>query len=241
MPQPYLAVKPGGNGPFQFAPGVINKYPELVAKIGLVTSNWAKVDAEVQLTLVGMLGTSADLVAAIYRQIQAALSRDALIQAVAEEKLSGEELDLFHIIWKLSQSPNKQRNKIAHGVWGIADDIPDALIMVNPLDSLERQAKVWAMSQQQFLHGLPANYNSIPALTENMMVYRKNDFDALDKEIIQVCQYWNLFRGRLSIRSIDRQFPEGLGEWLQLLTNQPPIRAALDKLAQDRQNGSSTV
>jgi hypothetical protein len=229
VPQPYLTVSGGGSGPFQFTADAISKYPKLVIQIGLVVANWSYVDLEVQWVLAQMLGTKGELVAAIYRQIQAALSRDALVQAVAEQELTQEDLDLFRVIWKLAKSPNQQRNKVAHGVWGIADDVPDALVMINPLDSLQHSAKLKMLLAQ----GNFGAFKAAPGIGKHLMAYRENDFDALNEQIILIRQYWSRFRGVLVMK-----FPEGLDEWRQRLCDEPPIRAELDKLVQDRQNST---
>jgi hypothetical protein len=234
MPQPYFRIKRHGNGPFQLTPGAIEKYPALAAKLGLVTSNWAYVDAEIQLLLVPMLGARAELVAAIYRAIRSDLSRDALIQAVAERELFGVDLDLFHVIWKLGKSPNDQRNAVAHGVWGIADDIADALVMLNPLDSLESSASTEALAEKlkhatrdELATILPTITSRIP---ENLMVYRANDFDALNGEIIRVYRYLSRFRGLLVTQKlVGFLFPEEIVRWRDSLYNEPPIRAELDR------------
>jgi hypothetical protein len=230
MPHPYISVRPHGGGRCELEPGIINKYPALAAQIGLVASNWAYVDALVQLILVAMLGARAELVAPLYRAIQSDRSRDEIVDEVAKQELSGIDLRLFRALLKLSKSPNKQRNAVAHGIWGITDDIDDAVVMLNPLDWLE----IGADSEAALANLALAPTKKIP---EHLMVYRANDFDSLNAEIKRIASYWYTFRTLITLqRLIGSRAPEHISQLREKLCNEPPIRAELDRPSGDQTN-----
>ena len=52
--------------------------------------------------------------------------------AVAKDILSHEEMKVFRAVLSVTKSVEKERNKLAHWLWGVDDQLPDKVILVDP-------------------------------------------------------------------------------------------------------------
>lgn len=98
-------------------------------------SRWARTDAMLAELLSAML-KSEDLAVgmAIYQSLAAGGSRQrqTALLAAAEEALSAEDYWLVQAVIEVSTTSRNQRNDFAHHLWGVSDDVPNALLLVDP-------------------------------------------------------------------------------------------------------------
>ncbi|MFW6027974.1 MAG: hypothetical protein ACOC9Q_00400 [bacterium] len=112
------------------------------------------------LTLAG--GAAADA-AAVFLSLENASAKKAAITALVDRKLTDEgHKRLFHAISKVVDRRYKERNRLAHWVWGYSQQLPDCLLLADP--------KSLAMAEAQSPDELQKS------LSEHIFVYRESDF-----------------------------------------------------------------
>lgn len=130
-PQPLSRVRP--NATTYFSPDVLFTYPDLAAYAMSVIGQWARTDATLSELLSVMLTTS-DLAVgmAMYQALTGTGSRQTALLAAAEEALPVQDFWLLQAVLRLNRPSRDQRNDFAHHLWGTSDDVPNALLLVDP-------------------------------------------------------------------------------------------------------------
>jgi hypothetical protein len=215
--------------------------PELALQVALVISNWSYVENSIGRLLSFMMGVKAEVGIAMYTSLMGGSSQDAVLEAVAQNYYSQERLDVFHAVKKCTDGPKRQRNYIAHGLWGYSAEMPDCLLWLPAKEALKNTAEFHGVVAQQIVakargeEGLPTPLGGVHL--GHVMVYREADFNSLCSEISKVNDYWDLLLtcqiGRAVLPEITRRYDE----LFEKLCNEPPIHAALEKIRKGRQNG----
>jgi hypothetical protein len=122
-------------------PGILLERPELAAQIGCICADWANVEFNLSIFYGHLMGVylpsspgfappSHPMANQIFEEVQTIHSRVQLVKKLAEWVIKDESLknDTLAVLEKLKKA-GKERNKVAHAVWGICSDEPDALIM----------------------------------------------------------------------------------------------------------------
>ena len=113
-----------------------------------VIAEWSILENFMSGLFVTMLGANPGPAIAIYSALtSAAAQRDAL-RAVASNVMSPDELDVFDAILSLFTSAAKDRNKIAHWIWGYSTDLPDAVLLGDPKAMLAFRTAVLASTTE---------------------------------------------------------------------------------------------
>jgi len=123
-------------------PGVILKRPELAAQIGSICADWAFIEDNLAgfyselmgfylPTTPGFIAPSHPVGLQIFEEVLTIHSRTRLVYKLAEWVIK-EPLILAQTRAVLNKikKVSKGRNTVAHGVWGITDSEPDALILI---------------------------------------------------------------------------------------------------------------
>jgi hypothetical protein len=110
--------------------------------------------------------------------------------------------DLIHAVVAISRTNQKSRDKLAHHVWGICTQLPDALLL----------ADYRAMGKEE------VDY-------DNIYVYRANDFEAIIADNVKLCQF-----GRRLIRLLNSRDQRDRDRIYERLANEPMIAALLSEL-----------
>ena len=123
-------------------PSVILQRPELAALIGCVCADWAYIEN----SLIGLYGTLMGVylpqppgyepplhpvARQVLSEVQSIRSRISLVKKLAEWVVTDLTLkkDMLEALDRLSKAA-AGRNLVAHGLWGISDAEPDALILI---------------------------------------------------------------------------------------------------------------
>ncbi len=123
-------------------PGITLKRPDLAALIGCICSNWAFVESSLSHFYAHLMGIYLDsppgyeppshpVAYQIFDEIQTIRSRVQLVKrlvdwVIKDDKQKNDTLDVLEKLRKAG----KGRNKVAHGVWGICESEPEALILL---------------------------------------------------------------------------------------------------------------
>jgi hypothetical protein len=169
----------------------------------------------------------------MYQALSGAEARRAALMAAAEARLSPDEIDLFRAVASVARQTSKRCNEFAHHMWGHSPDLPDALLLVDPIHFIELGVSAAIMPRLYPEHRL--NIDASKLDRSNVQVYRQSDID----ESVESSE-----KTLLIIRGLDK--------WIQSIgTSEPNVRIqvqleqvpqvaqALQRLS--RRNGQSTL
>ena len=235
---PQLLSDVGKGRVIEFGPESPNRNPDLAARILMVTSRWGKLDALIGEIFAKFLGTNADIGAAVYSRLISSNTQEAAMQEAAKLSLDKEQFDFYTAIQKISKRPRNERNKIAHGIWGWSEDLPDALLLQTPKDAIKSKAAGAAVEAdfQQFMrHGTPVDedrarhlaLNAFNSHRDSIWVYRRADTDTILDQIQVAYDLWWNFRNFVFYRHHIPPLPAELFDSLrrQLLANNDVLQS----------------
>lgn len=192
MPQPLSRVSPDA---ILFIANAgeraLEKRPELAILAMESIASWSNVESFFLNMFVELLGGERSIAANIYLSLENQSAKDAAIRSAGETALAEkpDEHRILKSIMKLSKSYAKERNKLAHWVWGFSPQITDGIILVDPknLSQNPDRSKIFVYKERDFekiismndnlcrigllfnfiLNGHPANMNG--ELTEKLL------------------------------------------------------------------------
>jgi hypothetical protein len=134
MPRkPFLGFyQPGMD--YAIGPDAIAKRPELAALVGRCIAIWSDVELQMALSLGAILKTNSDAAVALFLAIKTSKTQRDALSVVARLLLRGNDLDAFEALLAVYGGLEKQRNALAHGLFGVSDAIPDALLWSDTQD-----------------------------------------------------------------------------------------------------------
>jgi hypothetical protein len=169
MPQPYRP-----KAPLTITPAAPLLRPTLAARMAYIASLSASLDVELGTLLALLLGTSAEIGISMYTALTSTATRKAILDVAIEITLTDNAQKEFEKVYKIIKGAQGQRNTVLHGVWTLANDRPDALIFVDPVDSVQTFAKNWAEQlsgkQAGLLSGAPFKHEP------QYLAYIESDF-----------------------------------------------------------------
>jgi hypothetical protein len=137
LPQPILKISPRAN--VSFAPGRVIERPEVAAWIGQCITSWSDVETQTSRLFTLLFGTrNVEAGVELYNSFGTSALKQNAIKTLARSKLPR---GCYEALLKVVESHQKTRDKIAHWYWGISDEIPDGLALVNPKNILVREAR----------------------------------------------------------------------------------------------------
>ena len=118
---------------------------------------------------------------AMHGALSSTSAQRAVFKALVALKLPPEHQALIEIIEKASRPARDIRNNFCHKLWGVADDVPDSLILIDPVAYHEMQIG--------FLENLGGIASSQPMSDMDrslMYVYRKDDLSEAAHQVGQM-------------------------------------------------------
>ena len=245
MPPQPLSSKRRKNMRFDFTPDRIEERPELAILVAKSIAIWAVVENQWGRILATMLGANATYVLAMYQVLTGGnAQRDALL-AVAEKALPPDLLEMFVAIGELARPLAKVRNKMAHWLWGVAHEMPDALLLYDPDATVRMHHEV-----NEFIREI----YKLDAAERSKMERPQDDLSAIlvfsKRDLLEIIDEMNKFRRHMIMFTIAlqhfdnlRKIPPDLANSLvsqamQRLLDEPDIQEVLNRL---RQNQKKTL
>ena len=179
---------------------------------------WTDIELQVGLALAAILKADNPASVALFLAIRTSPMRRAALSAVARRLLTGDDLNAFEALLLVYQRLEKQRNALAHGVFGYSMAIPDALLW----DSIENHADF-------LINVYLAEYRGAPLpdphekLRKNMFVYRRSDLEELLGQLTELQKAAFYFHARHQPRPMTH-------DYLKDILSLPLIRDALHSL-----------
>jgi hypothetical protein len=178
--QPFLSIYRLGMS-FGIGPGCLAQRPHLASLIGQCIAMWNDAELQMALSLGAILKVNSDAAVALYLAIRTSRTQRDAMSAVARLLLSEEDLKVFEGVLSVYGSLEKQRNALAHGLFGVADDLPDAVLWSDIQD------------HANFLINLyNKEYQNIPVadphekLRRDMYIYTKSDLKELLDQLAEL-------------------------------------------------------
>ncbi len=219
--------------------------PKLALWAMRVIAEWSILESFMQGLFVEMLGANPRPAATIYASLKGA-QRDAF-RALADMALvSQDEKDVFETILKLRDTAGRQRDKIAHGVWGHSNNVPDGVLLCDVEVAMEHAVtfreysdalRAYISAARSFGTGNREPPPEMPKLLlDQIFVWYEQDFINVSAQIQQVIGYVAQFR---FVLMRDHPVNQG-GRELQQLLSQPQISEHVSRLRERRKNNPAT-
>jgi hypothetical protein len=203
--------------------------PQIALWAMSVVAEWAILEGFKHALFVKMLGDNPRPAAAIFGAVTSTVAQRDAMRAVAELTLPQGQQELFAVLLKLFDTAHRQRNKVAHWIWGYHEGIKDGALLADPTAFMEWNiaAKEWTPGRYKagLLQGQEIPFPEAPR--DRIYVYREADLKEISDKIQRLIRYFVLMRFCL-YRSDTLQNPNGLV--MSQLLNEPEVREVLARL-----------
>jgi hypothetical protein len=192
-PQPITRIRP--NITVDFDPVRLADFPNLTALPMTVIAIWATIDGIIAKMLSHLIQSDLAIAVAMFHAIKSQDGQRQAVLAAAEKALAPDNYRLMWAIWKASKASRDRRHEYAHHLWGIPD-IPDALALLDPKDSLRelvvfeermnawrKEIRNWTSNTTMFLYYHQHQHRLAPIPPSeapdysNVQCFRKTDLD----------------------------------------------------------------
>lgn len=204
------------SGQITIGPQVIGSRPALESLIGKCLMLWPNAETEMGLILAQLLGTPSPAVIAVYQSLRRFTNQFNAIMTAAEHTLKDEEdQELLAAVFDVHKSIEAERNALAHGHFGIHNNMPDAILWLSTENYVAFKAK-------HHVAKIEITRMGMGDLISSLFVYKEKDIQSIYSDISMLCAIWvdtmNWLQAKPSLRDI----------LCRQLSSQSRISAALD-------------
>ena len=213
------------NAKFRVPANALGERPELAALIAECIAVWSQAEAQLAILLSAIMKAETGITAAVFLSIRNSRAQREALAAAAQIGLKDRELEMFSAIALLYQSLDSQRTDLAHGLFAISEDLPDALLWIDAKHFTNHHVESRSdVASNSLLGQLAKDAKSEEKLRSKFFVYRKEDFISLRDEIKD---FWGaVFRLGMFLRMPTNPLAE---QDFQKLYTLPPIQRALSR------------
>jgi hypothetical protein len=220
-PQPLARVRPKAT--VLVTPRAITLRPELGLFVAEIIARWAAIEGGIGAILSHMLGVAARPVMAMLNAVTSTSAQMDMIEAAGGAKLFDPDLEIFEAVIKVARGAAKKRNAIAHHIWAYSEELPDALLLVDP----EGQGDLSVRIQEAMYSTAKTTTLTLSPDLEWISVYRENDFRQIVDELktlVECVQLLILYLHRITAHD----------QIYRKLCSEPLIDAALQSIRKNR-------
>jgi hypothetical protein len=167
----------------RFGIGPIANRPALAATIGACITGWSYVEAEMAVALGALLGTGGKAAMSVFQVLQRASAQRDAVAAAARACVARRDVELVTAILDGQTAVEAERNALAHGHFGVADEIPDGVLWMSGNDFVVQRLELLeadgGFDQEQYAR-----------FTECTFVYRQDDLDTILADINDIGRTW---------------------------------------------------
>lgn len=214
-PRPLKQVVPGIVA-YATGPEALRHQPELAAIAMNVVSQWAVNEVRMARILVELLGAQSRPVVAMHSALTSTQAQTAALRAVAKTMVSAERWPIFDAALLVVKKLAKERNRIAHWIFGYSEQVPDAFLLINPADFIDGEV--------EYHEGIAkgANVMDMTLRKEGAFIYDKIEFERVYMDAV--------LAQSIIIRLTFLCSPSQLASLAyDQLSNEPLIRSVLDR------------
>lgn len=168
----------------------IQRQPNCIALIGACLTAWPFVETQMASLLGILLRAHTEGAMAVYLTIRTGRARRDALDAAAEAFLEGPDLSLYRAILNVYSAAESERNALAHGCYGVHDEIPDGVLWIETKHQPRESLAMLTREVRGEAHsGSESNYK----LSCQMFVYREHDLEAVRKLIFDTHRILHIF------------------------------------------------
>ncbi len=202
--------------------GAINRRPELALEALKVIAFWAEIEGDLATILAAMLKADVATGVAMYEALSMGEGRRAALSAAARQALPEWQAKLFEAIQFATSPSRKQRNAFAHNLWATADDLPDAILLMDP----KVVSKVTVSHRQRHVVDGQNVIRPIDLDRSAIQVYKKSDMERAKADAVKALGWYEMFYNVITVRATD----QGRDTALTLLLKESQIQSAIRKM-----------
>jgi hypothetical protein len=130
--QPLSKVKSGAH--FRFgADNTMATRPKVATQVAECICEWASTETMLALFLSFLLEASGQTTIAMYMALENRAAQIRMLNAAAKSTLPSDQFDIYEVLMSRFVTPGmKTRDKFAHWSWGLTDDLPNDLLLMQP-------------------------------------------------------------------------------------------------------------
>jgi hypothetical protein len=114
--------------------GLIEDRPKAAAIVGRIITAWADIEVQSARLLAKIMGTNVAPAAAVFSSLRSSRAQADALDAAASVALNDHDHILFSAHMARKAALEKERNDLAHGCYGVAVNLPDAIVWVAQSD-----------------------------------------------------------------------------------------------------------
>ena len=149
-----------------------------------------------------------------------------MIEAAGKIKLMDPELEMFEAVVRLARSAARKRNNVAHHIWAYCDEMPDALLLIEPVAYLDIFVAVSEANRNPKFETL--NQSRFEPDNSRILVYRESDFIEIIEELKSIARCTTFLINYLHLEN------PGRDRMYSLLWNEPLIPSAVKAIRKNR-------
>jgi hypothetical protein len=200
----------------------ITSRPKVAVRIAECIAEWADIETMLGLFLALLLNTDSKAALAMYASVENRSSQRKMIMAAAKAKLPPEHFDVLTAVMTASVAPvMKQRDKLAHWCWGHAPELPNDLLICEPDEKMGRHFV--AVHRDRRFPASAADPDKIFVVTEEYLT--------------RLADQLRMAKGHVNDMAAtvwEKNSSQERAEHLRLLSNEPLVRKALDRIEDRR-------
>lgn len=215
------------NTKVSFGPGFLERRPICAALIGRCVGLWSEVEAISARLLSIILGADTVPVVAMFITIKSSRTQGDVLTAAAATVLEPKDYNLLSAIMLIKGELEKERNNLAHGLFGGAHAINRGVAWISTSDFAEHGAKIASSSFSE--------RESLNFIRTRTYVYEPEDLEHLAQEIEFLHGTIRDFSGYLGAT----HDPEWQAERYREICNRPRIHGALCRIQEGQKKTAS--
>src|SRR5208283_2296961 len=129
-PQPLSRIKPDLKYRLHF--DNYDKRPAVAQAIAECIATWSRVELAYGSLFISLLQANEAKGAGLYVSMESAKSKRDAIMALAVGNLHEQKVTMLNRLLSYTKSQQKIRDKIAHWIWGISDQLTDSMVLCDP-------------------------------------------------------------------------------------------------------------
>jgi hypothetical protein len=110
----------------------LDSRPAVAQAIAECIATWSRVEWSYGSLFLSLLQVNEAKGAELYVSLESAKSKQSAIMALAVGNLHEQKVEMLRRLISYTKSQQKSRDKIAHWIWGISDQLPDSMILCDP-------------------------------------------------------------------------------------------------------------
>lgn len=225
MPQPINKIVPDPH--CKLETNALADKPKLAIHVAQIFASWARIEQDLDVLLVNVLGANATPALAMFATLAAQHLQLGALEAAAKAALPADDFDIFKAALSAIDSAQTPRNHLAHWSWGSCVQRPDLLILANPKMLSARDLRVAKLLHSEGPKCDPVVLAKLSLFDDSeILAYSESDLERALRDIEEAQRIMNYMTNY-----IDPSWVIHIGPYIGLNLARDEIRAAtLEKL-----------